>query len=82
MLDTFAAGWEGTQLGEPRNGTARESTESDLVVRNVNEGSADTTGALSMLINPSDPTSKLKRVHLHFKDRERVHRMRQSLHFW
>lgn len=66
-------------LGRDSHGTTRESTETDLVVRNVNEGSADSTGALSRLINPSDPTAKLKRVHLHFKEREKVCRMRRIL---
>lgn len=66
-------------LGRGSNGT-RKSTESDLVVRSVIEGSADTTGALSRLINPSDPTPKLKRGHLRFKERGKVCRMRQILH--
>lgn len=65
-------------MGEPGNGT-RESTESNLVVRNVNEGSADTTGALSRLISPSGPIPELERVHSHFKEREKVCRTRQIL---
>lgn len=63
-------------MGEPPNGTTRESTKTDLVVRSGNEGSADTTAALNSLINPSDPTPKLKRV----QKREKVYRMRQILH--
>lgn len=50
-------------MGEPCSGTrARESrvAESLVVVRNVNKVSADTAGALSSLINPSDPQPKIK----------------------
>lgn len=54
--------------------------QSDLVVRNVNEGSADTTGAFSRLVNPSDPIPELKKVHFHFKEKEKRCRTRQILH--